>query len=73
MTVNGAKVDPASNLKTGTHTGDGKGNIVDTSNGSFQQKIFSNQTLPAAVLTIDPRIGDMIATIIRLLECSQGL
>ena len=60
---NDAKVNFESNHKTGNHTSSGKVKVVDTSNGSFQQKLFSNRTLPVIVPTMNPRIENMIAPI----------
>ena len=61
--ANDAKGDPASGSKTVTHTSDGKERkVMDTINGSLQKKLLSNQTFPIGTTTMDPRIGDRIAT-----------
>ena len=60
---NDAKVNPARNPKTVTHTSDRKKiKVTDTSNWILQQTLLSNQTLPIFTMKMDPRIGDMIET-----------
>ena len=62
-TANDAKGDPASDLKTITHTNDGKVKFADNSNGILKQKLLSKRTLHVVVLTMNPRIGNRIVTI----------
>ena len=60
---NGAKDNPASNPKVYTHTTDGKKRkVTDTSNGYLQQKLLSKRTLLIITTTIDPQIGNKVAT-----------
>ena len=60
---NDARVDPARDQKVPTHTSDGKKRkVTDTSNGSLQQKLSSNRTLPIITTTIDPHIPGRFAT-----------
>ena len=62
-TTNYAKGYPASDPKTVTRTSEGKGNVVDTSNGKLQQKLLSNLNLPVVVPKMNPSIDDSIAPI----------
>ena len=62
-TANYTKVNHARNPKTVTHTSDGKGKVAESSNIILQQKLFSNQTLPVVVPTMDPRIDNRTANI----------
>ena len=60
---NDANRDTASNLRTVTHTSDGKKRkVTDTSNVYLQQKLLSKRTLPFVTTTMDTWIDDMIAT-----------
>ena len=60
---NDKKGNPESDLKTVTHTSDGKKRkVTDTNNKILQQKILSNRTLPIVTTIMDPNIDNMIAT-----------
>ena len=60
---NDEKGNPAINHNTVNHTSDGKGKVMNTSNGNSQQKLLSDRTLPVVILTINPRIDNRIAPI----------
>ena len=63
MNANYAKDDPVSDPKVATHTSDGKKRkVTDNSNRDFQQTILSNRTLLIITITIDPHIGNRVAT-----------
>ena len=62
-TVSDAQGNLTCDLKTVTHTINGKGKVTDTNNGNYGQKIFSNRTLPIVVPTMNLRIVPRIVLI----------
>ena len=53
-TASDAQVDPTRDPKTVTHISNGKGKVMETSNGNFKQKLLSNRNLPVVVPTMAP-------------------
>ena len=53
-TASDSQVDPTRDPKTVTHISNGKGKVMDTSNGNFEQKLLSNRNLPVVVPTMAP-------------------
>ena len=71
-----AQGDPTRDPKIVTHTSNRNENFMDTSNGNFEQKLLSNQTIPVIILTINPRISQRIYPMVlvpqTLLDKSSG-
>ena len=55
---------PTRNPETVTYTINSNEKVTNTSNGTFEQKILSNRTIPGAVLKINPIIGQRLAPIV---------
>ena len=65
MTTSDAQGDLTRNPETVNHTSNGNETVTThTSNGNFEQKIWSNRTIPVVVPTMKPSIEQRIAPIV---------
>ena len=67
-TASGAQGYPTCNPETVTHTRNRKEKVTDTSNGNFEQKLFSNQILRVVASTMKPMIYSRIVQIVLALQ-----
>ena len=64
MTYGDAQGDPTHDPKTVTDLSNRNEFFTHTSNGNFEQKLLSNQTISIAVPTMNPSIDQKIAPIV---------
>ena len=63
-TASGSQGDITRNPETVTYTSNSKETVTRISNGNYEQKLLSNWTIPAVILTINPRIDQRIPPIL---------
>ena len=63
-TASGSQGDITRNPETVTYTSNSKETVTRISNGNYEQKLLSNWTIPAVILTMNPRIDQRIPPIL---------
>ena len=63
-TASDTQGDPTCNPKTVIHTSNWRGEVMDTSNWNFEQKMLSNRTIPVFIPMMNPRIDPRIVPIV---------